>query len=225
MDDGEEDQDEYVHPDWTHWLQLETMTLKEAISLSINVDPCTVRIASNKVYIETAADLSRPMARYSLSIRPAPNEFCLRWDLAFRSIAISLPAVNLPAHRDRGDQPLIEATVFVAWALEKGWKIPTDLRQLAAHDKPLRSSSGSPPQAPTRPASNLRPFWVDAEKAIMAWLEENGCPTAGDGNQAVLERYAQEWLAGHGHEIPSPSTLRRHVRDCIERRRKELANL
>jgi hypothetical protein len=71
------------------------------------------------------------------------------------------------------------------------------------------------------PPSRLKPFWPQAEAAALLWLEENGCPRPGDGNQAILETVVADWLAEHGYEASS-STIRRHVRDCMTRYRRDL---
>jgi hypothetical protein len=67
----------------------------------------------------------------------------------------------------------------------------------------------------------LKPFWEEAEAAIMEWLVQEGRPEQGDGNQAKLEKYTVEWLDQRGHEA-GIATVRRHVRGCIERRKAQL---
>ncbi len=77
-------------------------------------------------------------------------------------------------------------------------------------------------EPPALPPSRLKPFWGEAEAAAMSWLAENGCPRPRDRHQAVLEKFVAEWLAAHGWEA-GETTIRRHVRCCIERFRKSLA--
>jgi hypothetical protein len=77
------------------------------------------------------------------------------------------------------------------------------------------------PEPRKRPPSRLKPFWPEAEAVVMGWLEENGCPQAGDGNQAKLERFVASWLEERGLEA-SDSAIHRHVRGCIERYRESL---
>ena len=60
------------------------------------------------------------------------------------------------------------------------------------------------------PPSRLKPWWPDAKRAALAWLEDNGAPARGDGRQGVLESHIGEWLQARGHEA-APSTIRRHV--------------
>jgi hypothetical protein len=69
------------------------------------------------------------------------------------------------------------------------------------------------------PPSRLKPFWAEAEKIIMTWLAEDGCPADRDGGQAKLEARAAELLIARGWEAGT-STIRRHVRACMERHRK-----
>jgi hypothetical protein len=73
----------------------------------------------------------------------------------------------------------------------------------------------------TSPPSRLKPFWENAEHEIMRWLDENGCPEPGDGNQAKLERHIAGWLAERGHEA-GEATIRSHVSKCIGSRRAAL---
>jgi hypothetical protein len=69
----------------------------------------------------------------------------------------------------------------------------------AVNRKPaMRTASYSDLKAVMRPPSRLKPFWSDAEAIAMGWLEENGCPQKGDGNQAKLERFVAGWLEERG---------------------------
>jgi hypothetical protein len=74
------------------------------------------------------------------------------------------------------------------------------------------------PASAKPPPSRLKPFWPDAEAAVMEWLTENGCPRPRDGNRARLEAFSAEWLAQRGWEASEP-TIRRHVSTCIKRYR------
>jgi hypothetical protein len=80
--------------------------------------------------------------------------------------------------------------------------------------------SGKAAKRVIRP-SREKPFWEAADKVAITWLEDNGCPARGDGNQAELERYIAKWLVDHGHEA-SDATVRRHVARRISERRAEL---
>ena len=72
------------------------------------------------------------------------------------------------------------------------------------------------------PPSREKAFWPVARVAALEWLTENGCPAAGDGNQAGLERWVTKWLEDRGHEA-SESTVRRRVARWIKERRAELS--
>jgi hypothetical protein len=73
---------------------------------------------------------------------------------------------------------------------------------------------------PTKPKpSRLEPFWDKADAEASAWLQENGCPQRGDGEQARLEKHVADWLAARGHE-PAERTVRRHVAHAIENHKK-----
>jgi hypothetical protein len=55
-----------------------------------------------------------------------------------------------------------------------------------------------------------KPIWKAAEIEAKQWLDDNGCPEPGDGEQAKLERHIADWLALRGHH-PAESTVRLHV--------------
>jgi hypothetical protein len=93
-------------------------------------------------------------------------------------------------------------------------------RNMAAGCAPFRSTDLAP-DGRSFPPSRLKPFWSQAEAVALRWLEENGCPQPGDGNQAILETVVADWLAERGHEA-SESTIRRHVRRCMKRYRESL---
>jgi hypothetical protein len=56
----------------------------------------------------------------------------------------------------------------------------------------------------------------------MTWLEENGFPQSGDGEQAALERYVTEFLSGDDFH-PSESTVRAHVSRWIANHKQSLS--
>ena len=62
-----------------------------------------------------------------------------------------------------------------------------------------------------RRPSREKPFWPEARKEALKWLEENGFPRPGDGGQAKLEVH----VARCGYEA-SESTIRVHVKVWIE---------
>jgi hypothetical protein len=69
-------------------------------------------------------------------------------------------------------------------------------------NQPSRGSAATTP-----PPSRLKPFWLDADAVIKERLEDEGCPTPGDGNQAKLEKFTEEWLVQRGYEA-SESAVR-----------------
>jgi hypothetical protein len=75
------------------------------------------------------------------------------------------------------------------------------------------------PTAAKAPPSRLKPFWREVEQVIMEWLDDEGCPEDRDGGQRKLEDRTADLLTDRGWEA-SPSTVRRHVRACMERYRK-----
>jgi len=93
-------------------------------------------------------------------------------------------------------------------------------RNMTAGCVPIRSTD-SAPDGRSFPPPRMKPFWSQAEAVALRWLEENGCPQPGDGNQAILETFVADWLIEHGWDA-SASAIRRHVRDCIARYRGNL---
>jgi hypothetical protein len=74
---------------------------------------------------------------------------------------------------------------------------------------------------PTPRGRTAYPFWPDARAAAMKWLRDEGCPSAGDGGQANLERHIAEWLDARGHAAEERS-VRNHVKKWIKDQRAEL---
>jgi hypothetical protein len=109
--------------------------------------------------------------------------------------------------------------------------------QNAIRRNPRSASPGEPIAAPSRiwrshrswrGARRAGPNKTTTEKAAhparsallgdqpaIEWLEENGFPEPGDGEQAALERYVAEVLAARGHN-PAESTIRGYVRRWID---------
>jgi hypothetical protein len=85
---------------------------------------------------------------------------------------------------------------------------------------PERAEATQQPAAVKPPPSRLKPFWVEAEKVIMRWLADDGCPEDRDGGQAKLEASAADLLTERGWDA-SASAIRRHVRACMTRYRND----
>lgn len=77
---------------------------------------------------------------------------------------------------------------------------------------------------PRRPSGrNPAAYWGIARKAAMMWLEDNGYPQAGDGNQAQLEKYISDFLGKRGY-YPAKSSVRRHVVEWIAEYRNSVTD-
>jgi len=68
---------------------------------------------------------------------------------------------------------------------------------------------------PTSKPSRAKPFWPEARKVALAWLEENGYPEPGDGGQAQLEDEIKKFLESKQWSA-AESTVREHVRVWIK---------
>ena len=65
------------------------------------------------------------------------------------------------------------------------------------------------------------PYWDEAKREGRCWLDDNGYPVPGDGNQARMEQHIATWLAERGHEA-SEASVRRHVTAWIAEYRAEI---
>jgi len=78
-----------------------------------------------------------------------------------------------------------------------------------------------PPPAPLSkakrrpPPKQPNPYWEEAHRVAMAWLDEHGYPKAGDHGQAKLVKHVMQWLSDRDHE-PGELTVRRYVAGWIE---------
>jgi hypothetical protein len=59
-------------------------------------------------------------------------------------------------------------------------------------------------------------YWPEVHKLMDDYLEQNGAPEPGDGEQAKLEKQAAEWLCERTDEPPAESTIRDHVKNRID---------
>jgi hypothetical protein len=89
-------------------------------------------------------------------------------------------------------------------------------------DHPRRARAAAKPgRRRVQRSRGPRPFWREGDQVIDRWLEDNGRPAHGDGNQACLEKHIADWLQGRGDEASEP-TIRRHVQKGIERYRAKV---
>jgi hypothetical protein len=76
------------------------------------------------------------------------------------------------------------------------------------------------PKAARNVGRRSAPYWAKYEQVILERLQEDGYPERGDGGQARLEKVVGEMMAVDGIEpLPSESTIRVHVHQCIARYR------
>ena len=101
------------------------------------------------------------------------------------------------------------------------WSAPAELYDRTKVDTSSGQTAAEPTVSARKGSSRLKPYWPAAGKAGRQWLEDNGCPVAGDGEQAKLEAYIADCLASRGH-FPVPSTIRSHVRTWIDEYRESL---
>lgn len=78
-------------------------------------------------------------------------------------------------------------------------------------------------QEATKPTlvSHSQPYWRRIDGLIYECLVDDGVPNQRDGGQARLEKLAMSEAEAMGH-APAVSTVRRHVKQVIQRRLREL---
>jgi hypothetical protein len=105
-------------------------------------------------------------------------------------------AINVAVAGQRQPDELVEPREAIAWLRASLWRnyVPETLA------------------APRQGGRSEARYWSGAHHEIDRWLNENGCPARGDGEQAVLEKYIADWLAERADPPPSKSTIRQHVK-------------
>jgi hypothetical protein len=95
------------------------------------------------------------------------------------------------------------------------WQIEQQLAKLVVPTPKRQSSTASR----GRPEA---PHWALVyDQVIDPWLEENGCPVTGDGEQAKLEKFVADYLDSRMVEGgPSESTIRLHVVKRMAKKKK-----
>jgi hypothetical protein len=111
-------------PDWPYWGLLPTVTLWEAVALSLNLDPRE---------FEPHPAGGRPAGIAIVCI--PPPEFYRRLNLARRCIGETLPAA-----KPRYGEEHVRLPSFTKWATGLGWSVPPELHDMAADNGP------SPPE-------------------------------------------------------------------------------
>jgi hypothetical protein len=124
-------------PDWGHWLNMASVTVDEAIYLSLNVDPRIKSVrdfASKKGLTRTdELKLQERLAPYTDRLNQVGSA------LVARNL-ISL-IQNSPLPLDRSQTP-IQLQTFIKWvaSLPIDWKLPTDLESLMEVRPPARDN-------------------------------------------------------------------------------------
>jgi hypothetical protein len=119
-------------PDWDWWRHVPTVTLHEAVTLSLNIDPKQFRRAS---------------ARASTAGRQLDEgaEFERRLALAKRCLGDTLPGpVNHLAVRYYDEAAAVRLGDFAAWAHSVEWQIPPQLARLAAGREQSGTATADP---------------------------------------------------------------------------------
>jgi hypothetical protein len=119
--------DENDEPDWSYWQLVPTVTLFEAVSLSLNIDP-------RRLVPHPAGGGSAGIA----IARIPPPGFYNRLDLGRRCVGETLPAAE-PRHGEEH----VRLPSFTEWATGLGWSVPPELHDMAADNgsSPLEAFS------------------------------------------------------------------------------------
>lgn len=140
-------------PDWGWWRHVPTVTLREAVALSLNIDP------------------ARSLELLSFHER---REFEKRQALAKRCLGEGLDGpLNWAVVHYEGAEPVVSLKAFATWAIDVDWQIPAALAQLA-------SSTGRRVRDPEPPAAladqrqllseENRPNATDAFDVQLGWI-------------------------------------------------------
>jgi len=97
-------------------------------------------------------------------------------------------------------------SALAQWLKKRKWPVPPELKQMST------SRRGRPEAA----------FWREVDKLIYSWLEDNGCPSPGDGQYVELMKNARQWADERTENPPAKSTLQSHVKRAIERYKVEV---
>jgi hypothetical protein len=134
---------ERPRPDWNLWRQIPTVKAFEAVALSLDIDPKTVRRVDLKAANEAIAlrdDRIGLMAKQWALLNPGgpcvrfveeSEEFNERFEVTVRTVE-ELPSAGGASH-DHADR-LVRLSEFAAFAQSNGWKIPDGLKELAGGD-------------------------------------------------------------------------------------------
>jgi hypothetical protein len=140
-------------PDWGWWRHVPTVTLREPVALSLNIDP------------------ARSLELLSFHER---REFEKRQALATRCLGEALDGpLNWAVVHYEGAEPVVSFKAFATWAIDVDWQIPAELAQLASSTgRPVRDSE--PPaaiayQRQQSPGEN-RPSATDAFDVQLGWI-------------------------------------------------------
>ena len=107
-------------PDWDWWRHVPTVSLHEAVALSLNIDPQKLRRAHDLI-------------RRQFDEGP---EFERRLALATRCLGDILSGpVNYPAVCYFDEAPAIRLRDFAAWAQSVDWQLPPELARLPARER------------------------------------------------------------------------------------------
>jgi hypothetical protein len=150
-----------------------------------------------------------------------PHDIDLRGDLIKSDRYLEIVKRILSNARE-GRAPLIHPTLGITVTNpddpDKDWFIGQEAFE---HIRNELLNQRYPVTKKPRCGRTRKPFWAEARSVAMAWLEDEGCPDPGDGNQARLEHHVADWLSERDHDS-SEATIRRHVANWIAERRDEL---
>lgn len=126
-----------VAPDWSHWLNMTTMSIEDAVNLSLNIDP---RIVTEKGF-QFARGLKN---EHSMEIQERLRPYRTRLQqveaaLAARTLASNFGSQPIPLDRS---QIRIELQNFIEWVttLPIKWELPTEMESLISSKAPRKDN-------------------------------------------------------------------------------------
>jgi hypothetical protein len=145
-------------PDWRTWKNIPTVTLYEAVALSLGIDP-------KKLRLNPKMQLFNAGKRYNEGA-----EFDARLFLVRRCLGESLPGpINFVDVHYNDSDPMVRLSSFVEWARSVRWELPAELQQVAGCTQNAEPRSGAADEYV--PPKGLRTNKAEAaEKACRGWL-------------------------------------------------------
>jgi hypothetical protein len=187
------------NPNWGTWAHVPSVTLPEAVALSLNIDPHKLRPNPH------SWKAGRLLFQEGL-------EFENRLMLAERCLGETLPGpVNKMAVRYYDTDALVRLPEFAAWAQSVEWQIPAELARLSGNDRKQPTNARNPNEGLTLPSQRSG---ASGEAEVLV-----GRPNASDRAKQA-EPCANNEADTHSGFPGRPGKAKHQIEDEFKRRPK-----